>query len=359
MEYNPYWRIEYVDELAQLEGAYAYAMGVDVTDFAAWLRGRRDRSLLAIGAGGSLAVAQMAAHLHHLATGRLTRAGEPMDLFMISPEASADTAGLLVTASGGHSDSLRACEHLRETAIDAAVFCGREASRGADILEGSRTPVFAYDLLPEVHGWVAVNALLGQAVVLARAYAQAFPDTLGTVPTTLRSLLPEGASTPQEALEKMVSRLGDALARRTLIFLYGPDTKAAAVDLDSKFAESGLGSLDVSEYRNFAHGRYQMVLPEPDAFGIVAFVSQSEEPIATATFDEIPEELANGTIALTGDGIAAEQLSSLVALLVLVGAIGEVRSLRPGWGVADAFGDILYQLDLEQLFPTRSAVAKR
>src|SRR5690554_3907429 len=189
VEYTPYVRILYSEEISQLPASYTAALEHDVTEFADWLREQESRSLLAIGAGGSLPIAQMAATLHQRATGRLCRAGEPLDIFL-GTEMSEDVAGLLVTASGGHSDSLAACESLVAPKTPWAVFCGLEDSKGGESLKSSATPVFGYDLLPDVHGWIAVNALMGQAVVLARAYSQAFPEQLGDLPSTLDVLFP-------------------------------------------------------------------------------------------------------------------------------------------------------------------------
>lgn len=348
MQFNPYYRVDYLDELADLPETYKRAVEVDVTPFSTWLREQGDKALLAVGAGGSLPVAESAARLHHLATGQLARAGGAMDLFGL-PRRSA-MAGLLVTASGGHSDSLQACRHLRTPAGEWAVFCGRETSRSADILAGSPTPVFAYDLLPELHGWVAVNALLGQMVVMSRAFAAAWPE-LGTVPEDFTEVLPGGVGTVQDGIDHVRGLLGPALAREQLIFLYGPDTRAAALDLDSKFAESGLGWLSTSEHRNFAHGRYQAVLPTPEKFGIASIVSGSERAIADATLNEIPDAIAHGAVHLPDGGPAAEQIASIVTLLLATGALSLVRDVRPGWGSADTFGDALYEFDLEKYFP--------
>lgn len=349
MEYSPYHRIDYLDELATVDDVYDRAVKTDVSDLAAWLRSHQDRPLLAVGAGGSLAPAQMAAYLHHKATGRLGRAGEPMDLFHRSA-AWRDTAGLLVTASGSHSDSLAACQHLAESGGDWGVFAGKEHSPGADLLAGSGVPVFGYDLLPEVHCWISVTALLGQTVVLARAFAEAYPQ-LGHVPSTFADVLPAGADGVDDAVGSLEREFGAALTRRRLAFLYGPDTRSAALDLDSKFAESDLGWLTLHEYRNFAHGRYQMLLPELAEHGVLAFVSQSEQAIAEATFKEIPAPIASATMRLPELTPAGEQVAAIAHLLMLVGALGRVRGLHPGWGSKGTFGDVLYQFELARFFP--------
>lgn len=365
VEYTPYVRIPYSEEISQLPASYASAFEHDVTDFATWLREQEFRSLLAVGAGGSLPIAQMAVTLHQRATGRLSRAGEPLDIFL-GTEMSDDVAGLLVTASGGHSDSLAACESLVSPKTPWAVFCGLEKSKGGESLKDSSTPVFGYNLLPELHGWVAVNALMGQAVVLARAYSQAFPEQLGDLPATLDVLFPtfEGlnaTSSIDEWAEQLTEYVRSAVERRTLIFLHGPETKAGALDLDSKFAEAGLGHLVASEYRNFAHGRYQMMLPIAQEVGVVALNSAREDVVARASVAEIPAAMPAARIAASGveHGLAAEQVSALLAVLVFVGSIGQVRDLQPGWGADNTFGDQLYELDLSTVFEIPPAHLRR
>ncbi len=348
-DFSPYVRIEYVEELRQLPDTYARAMAHDVTDFAAWIASNRDRALLAVGAGGSLPVAQLACALHERATGQLSRTGEPLDIFL-KAEGRSQYAGLLVTAGGSHSDSFAACGLMPHQEADWAVFAGKLGSKGAQRLEDTSVPVFEYDLLPELHGWIAVNALLGQAIVLARAYAEAFPEKLGRLPATFAALLPGGAASVDDALDAIQEAFGEVLGRKTLIFLYGPQTKAGALDLDSKFAESGLGHLVASEYRNFAHGRYQMMLPIQLDCGVAAIYSATEERIARATLDAVPEHIPAAGLAVPGESPVEVQLSSLLAVLLLVGVIGRVRDLQPGWGSADTFGDVLYELDLAHIF---------
>jgi fructoselysine-6-P-deglycase FrlB-like protein len=355
LNFNPYYVVEYEDELLELEQTYRRALSHDVSAMAAWLRSRQHQPLLAVGAGGSLPVAELIARLHYLATGHIAKSSEPIELFNLNPRADG-FAGVLVTAGGGHSDSLAACARLaHDVGGDWAVFCGKEDSPGEALLQGSDRPVFAFELLPDAHGWVAVNALLGQAVVAAQAFAVAYPEHFEPLPASLADLLPLDATTIADLLERLTASLGGALSRDRLVFLYGPDTRAAALDLDSKFAESGLGWLSLSEYRNFAHGRYQALLPQPERYGVLAFVTPYEEAIARATLACIPDPIAVGEVTLPVLSGAAEQVSSLVTLLVSVGALAKVRKLRPGWGTRGTFGDELYEFDLSQYFPLRTA----
>ncbi|WP_143465667.1 hypothetical protein [Leifsonia sp. NCR5] len=342
--FERYTVMEFQDELREMPLTYQRSFTEDVSEFAAWLRSRADAPLLAVGAGGSLAAAQLAAALHKKATGQLASIGEPMDIYQLDDAADSTTV-LLVTASGSHSDSLAACAVLAGKAAPSAVFSGKRNSKGADLLAGTETPVFEYELLPDTHGWVAVNSLLAQAIVLARAYAEAFPDKLGSLPSTLAGLAPEWTDV-DAAVDDLATLLESALGRELLVFLHGPDTKSAAVDLDSKFAESDLGWLSVSEYRNFAHGRYQMILPRQSETGVLAFYSRREESIALATLGELPEHVPHVGLLVPGDSAAAEQVGSIVLLLLVVGALGRVRQIDVGWGSRSTFGDVIYDIDL-------------
>src|SRR5690625_1994309 len=327
ISFEPYVRIEYGEELESLPEIYERALAIDVSEFAGWIRRQSDRSLLAIGAGGSLAIAQIAADLHEAATGKLSRAAEPLDIFLGADDQET-TAGLLVTASGGHSDSLAACQLLPSRKNAWGVFFGKEDSPGAKHLEGSHVGLFEYDLLPDLHGWVAVNALLAQVVILARAYIEAFPSRFGTLPQTITDLLPLETNSMKEASEALYELTREALSKEILILLHGTDTKAAALDIDSKFAGTGLGSIVMSEYRNFAHGRYQMMLPKQQDCGVIAIHSAREHGIADVSVKAIPNSIPAASISVSGSefGQAAECVGSIVLLLILIGVTGDLRN---------------------------------
>lgn len=346
--YETYVVMPYREELHQLEATYARALSHDVEPLAAWLRTQASKPLAAFGAGGSLAIAEMAAVLHQRATGRLARSGEPMDLYFLD-EHTADTAVLLVTASGGHSDSLFACTLLPDLPTDSAVLCGALDSEGERLLADTDVEVFAYPMLPKVHGWVAVNSILAQAVVLARAYGAAFPERIGSLPASLSSLLPDPEGV-DASLDLLTTRLAEVLAKPAFVLLHGPDTRTAQRDFDSKFAESGLGEIAASEYRNFAHGRYQALLPRESEFGILGIATARESAIAVATFAELPDQFPHQLLTIPGESPAAEQVACVLNVLFVCGALERVRGTAVGWGSRRTFGDPLYEFDLAPIF---------
>jgi len=350
MQFETYETVPYTEELLGLPALFESAMNIDVSAFADWLERHRSGALLAIGAGGSLAIAQFAAHLHHRSTGAVGKAGTPMEFFQRRvPQIG--SSGMLVTASGRHSDSLAIAKRLMTETDNWAVFCGTIGSRSEELLATSAAAVFAYDLLPANVSWVSVSGLFGQAVVLARAYSHVFPAEVGGVPESFADLLPSGAPDIAGAIEAMVGEIKAVAERSKLAVLYGPDTAAAAIDLDSKFAEAGMGSLQTSEYRNFAHGRYHSMIADWTEFGLLGLYSYTEAAIAGATLALIPDSMPHVGLEVPGTGAAEIGVAALLSELILVEAIGRVRGLRPGWGSRNTFGDLLYELNLEQYFP--------
>lgn len=340
---QPYERfvvMPYADELAQLPETYARALEHDVRAFAGWLRSQQDRSLIAVGAGGSLSIAQAAAHLHEQATGRVSRAAEPMDVYLaLRPLAGA--AVLQVTAGGSHGDALEIARLAPRWSDNAGIFCGTVGSLIEHELPAS-IPVFSYPLLPGTHGWVAVNVLLGQAVVLLRAYHDAFPAAVGPLPESMAAFLGHG-TTVGDNVRYWATAIRDVLARPAIFCLFGPETRPLAVDLDSKFAESGLGELNLSEYRNFAHGRYQSLLSRPDEIGVLSFYTPREATIALDVEASLGDLLPHAAVPIDHDDVAMYLIAQLVHLLVIVGALSDVRGADVGWGSRNSFGDPLYE----------------
>src|SRR5207244_3270959 len=76
--------------------------------------------------------------------------------------------------------------------------------------------------------------------------------------------------------------------RPTVIVLYGPETYPAAVDLESKFTEAALGSTQLADYRNFAHGRHHWLAKRGTDTGVLAIVTDGDRELAESTLTLLP-----------------------------------------------------------------------
>ena len=344
MDFETFVRIPFVDELATLPEVYETARELDTHELGDWLLHQSDSPLLVVASGGSMTAAAMAVDLHQRATGHLAKSASPTEIWTYGTEPTC-AAGLVLSAGGANADAMAIARLLVHSRGTWAVLTGQAAPPMIEKLTETSIACFAYDLLPKVHGWVPVGATLSQALVLATAYSAAFPG-LGSVPGSIASLLPAGANTVIRAVDALAEQLETVLTSERLLCLFTPTTAALATDIEAKFAEGGLGFLQLSDLRNFAHGRYQTVLANPEGCAILLVYSEAEERYVRRYASLLPVEVPLGLLALPAPSAIHAQLASVVTSLALVGAVGRVRDIEPGWGSVCEFGDALYELAL-------------
>jgi fructoselysine-6-P-deglycase FrlB-like protein len=118
----------YESELSEFNETYVWTLAASVEPLAASLATAVRLPLIAVGSGGSLTSASVAAALHTQFTGLVARVMTPYELAM-SPLALKETGVLLCTAGGSNPDVLSCFDGLvrREPALLAAI-CTRLGS---------------------------------------------------------------------------------------------------------------------------------------------------------------------------------------------------------------------------------------
>jgi hypothetical protein len=188
-------------------------------------------------------------------------------------------------------------------------------------------------------GFLSTNSLLAFAVLLERAYAHAF-GTGDVLPETLGELLPSGQ--PVEGLIRQFRVECEPLWKRdTLLVLHGPAVQAAAIDLESKFSEAALGHVQLADFRNFAHGRHNWIANRADSTGVLALFSNPDQELAEATLGLLPRNVPVARIYLPAAG-APSRIAALIAVLHMVGQVGEARGIDPGRPHVPPFGRRIY-----------------
>lgn len=210
--------------------------------------------LVAVGSGGSYTAAQFAAAIHRRYASAPASVLTPLEV--VSTPQSLRPAGVLLATAGGKTpdvlgafDRLVAREPRRFT-----VLCARENSPLAR--RAGRHPYVEFtDFGPPSgkDGFLATNSLLASVIFIARAYAAA-RNSGDPLPKSLPALL---AAKPGRGTFEEIDRACRPLPERpALVVRFGPSCHAAAVDLESKFSEAARGTVQLADFRNFAHGRH-------------------------------------------------------------------------------------------------------
>jgi hypothetical protein len=198
-----------------------------------------------------------------------------------------------------------------------------------------------FDLPSGKDGFLATNSLLAFSVLLCRAYDEIFSGRIN-FPDEMSAFWGH-ATTSEQFSADLRQQCIPLWERQTFVVLYGSWTQSAALDIESKFSEAALGSVQISDYRNFAHGRHHWLAKKGATTGVIALITNDDRDIAEKTLRLFPQTVAVAKINLFHGGVKAA-LAALVCALKLVGLAGEARGVDPGRPRVPQFGRRIYHL---------------
>jgi hydroxymethylpyrimidine pyrophosphatase-like HAD family hydrolase len=316
----------YAEELALLAATYSYACSAEVGQLADAVNNLRSRPLLVVGSGGSTSACHFVARLHEAHARLPARVLTPLE-FIQHPIPQA--AGvLLLSAGGSNPDILAAAAHAISSEYSPVLgVCAREGTPLRTQLAAHRhAMVFEFVGPAKKDGFLATNSLVMTCALLARSYGVLLPDELPAL----------AVDSPGIEL-----KLVEALCQPNIVVLAGGWALSAAMDMESKWAESGFGSVTVTDARNFAHGRHHGVSRRMDESLMLALVTADALGLAEDTMRRLPSSLRKGTIQtpLTGE---AGALDLLIRIIQLTGAVGARLGVDPGRPRVPKYGRTLY-----------------
>lgn len=334
----------YLKELNQLASTYEVAIKMDNAELVRAISASMHMPLLTVGSGGSLTAALLVATLHQRIAKHMASAMTPLEL-IDSGTLARRSAVVCLSAGGGNSDIRAALQSaIRNRAKRLVVACARvnsplaSAARKYDYID-----VMDFALPCGHDGFLATNSLLAFSLLFARAYHEAFACE-DALPEDFSALM-EFLNSSRDLLEYMGALCEHLWKREYLIVLHGPDLKAAAVDLESKFAEAALGPVLAADYRNFAHGPHHWLAKRGDHSAVLAFTTESDQQLAQKTLALLPTGIPVARFHFPGSMTAAS-LAALVTALHVVALAGLARSIDPGRPGVPEFGRRIYNLRL-------------
>jgi len=281
---------------------------------------------LFVGTGGTFAAARLAAILHERIGGQPGRAVTPLELATLPPRTRSGV--VLFSAGLSHPDALAALDRFTDSRLRPAVVV---TLRDAADVAGLVSDDVRYVVLPPLgfrEGFLATTSVLIMTTALIRGYLgdEALPESL-----------PRPTIEPPDLNER-------------LLVLTTPGLSPVAIDIETRCHELGLAAVQVTDYRNFAHGRHVGLLRGVARTSVLALVDQTLKRLATATIEALPKEIAVTTWEASQEGPAAviELLVASMEWTAKVAARQGVNPARPG---AAPFGRKLYHLRLSRLLP--------
>jgi hypothetical protein len=295
------------------------------------LRVGANQPLICVGAGGSFSAAVFAAACVERQFGAIAIPMTPLEYVQRS-RYLAGHATLLISAEGKNADILHAAATAVAAAGEVSALTFSPASPLVQLLH-ERSPHAAVLALAGPwgkDGYLATNSLMATVALLAKRF--------GYTATGERPLL---------ELEKWRAGrplLVDALTSGAdLLVLHDVSGRTAAVDAESKFAEAALGTVQLCDLRQFAHGRHVQLVHGRNRMACLAIVSEEELELWMATRRELPQGVAVAT-CLTPSDLAGAALTGLCAVYGLVEAVAIRGAQDPGQPDVPVFARRLHAL---------------
>ena len=317
----------YKKEIRQISRTYGWALDRGHQELDRFVAGSIGEPLVAVGSGGSFSAASFAATLHRQA-GAVATATTPYE-FIHSGVSYRSCHVLVLSAGGRNPDVLSALRYAAELEPESiGVLSMVEQSKLSELARKLDVRFFVgVDIPTGRDGFLATNSLVATATMLAGAYGRA--EAIESAPRDSDLL----ANSEAQGVPPHV----DAWT-----VLYGPWGRPAAYDLESKLTEAALGTTQLSDYRNFGHGRHHWFAKRAASSGVVLLSTPEDEEMADRTGALLPD-VPVVHLRATSEG-ASGAIELLGSVFRFVEAVGENREIDPGRPGVPPFGRKLYRL---------------
>jgi fructoselysine-6-P-deglycase FrlB-like protein len=331
----------YEKELQNLDLTYSLAIETSIENVTSFIHSSLDLPMLAIGSGGSMTAANFLSILHQQ-TGNISKYLTPLEF--VSMETSIhDLSIVFLTAGGRNSDIIKSFKvAVNAEPLNLMTFCTTKSSPLSRLTnEIHYANLYEIDLPSGKDGFLATNSLLAMMIIITRGYLNILNHSI-KFPSSLTELVhPE--KTRKDFIMDNIKNAEALLKKDTLIVLYGKWGKAAAIDIESKFTEAGLGNVLISDYRNFGHGRHNWLDKQKSRTGVIGLITPDDLEIADKTLNLIPKDIPIIRFSTDNSGPIGS-LSLLIKIMYLVKIFGDSKGIDPGRPKVPDFGKRIYHI---------------
>ena len=322
-------------ELKKLHGTIEWANSLDVDNISELINRYHDPVYI-VGSGGSFSTCIYAADLL-TSRGVFAKAVTPLELFYVNATLRKSNL-IFISASGSNTDILFAYKKAIESEpVSILSICMRKNSKLATLSSSfSGCTTLEFEPPAGKDGFLATNSLAAYFVILYRAIAG----------NSLSKKVPQLQDKAYEAFIKNTD------ASTNFIILYGSYHHAVAVDLESKFSESGLAPSMLSDYRHFAHGRHNWFDKQKNS-AVIALTCPADEKLCQKTLGFLPASISRIVISTPLSNFEGT-IHLLVQAMGLVNYYGKRVSIDPGRPGVPPYGSKIYHLKYERLISGQS-----
>lgn len=338
----------YDKALSRLPDTLEWSAGQDISSAKDFLLKNDGLPRVFLGSGGSLSAANLAAQLS-VERGIVGVAMTPYQ-YIFSAWSKLPSKVVIISAGGRNVDAINAYKTARDcTDQQVAVMLMSAPSTLEKMMEEDGEPSRFVFKLHNGDGFLATNSLVAFYSLLFRIYRDdsVIVDDWSfaiDIEAKLKDFIGKTYTLPTDSWNEHDAALYEARETDRFYVLYAPDSMPVAIDLESRFSEGSVGCLQISDYRNFAHGRFNWFHQRKGQTAIIALVTPESKDVAENILTELPSDIP--LMRLTTDAFGSY---GTMDLLLKGMYLSKYLGLR--WGldigapkVAD-FGRIIHKKD--------------
>lgn len=321
-------------ELSNLNLVYQSALSSDIHAISDFLQKYSHTLFWGVGSGGSYSVARIFEYFCARA-GWTAKSLTPLELRLYDVQMK-DSATILFTAGGRNADSKNAYKYLSEIEPEGLLTCCMHVNSPLKKLQriNLHNYYFEYKMPVAKDGYLAVESLVSSLTLLSKAFEGATGNLFFRAPSEFN----------WHAKQLDFDLLYKVLCKESLLLLHGGITTPAAFDLESKFSEAALGNIQLTDFRNFAHGRHYWISDRGDCTAVIAMVGTSERALAEKTLPLLPNGIPILRLDVSDESVKG-MLDAFDFVFEMVLQSGVIRNLDPGRPKVSEFGKKLYHLN--------------
>lgn len=334
--------------LSLLPGTIESCNGADIAAVREFLLKDDGLPRVFLGSGGSLSAAVYAMQLS-LERGFVATSMTPYQ-YVCGPWSRVPAKVMIISAGGRNIDAINAFRAACacEGSVVGVMLMSTPSTLETMMDEAGETNKFVYPL-GHRDGFLATISLVAFYTLLSRIYrdeAIRIEDWSFTtaIETELKEFIDRTYLLATDDWDEHHAALYGARETDRFYVLYSPDTMPVAIDLESRFSEGSVGCLQISDYRNFAHGRFNWFHQRKGQTAIIALVSEESRTVAGNILDQLPEDIPVMRLDSRLRGSDAT-MELLIKGMHIVRCLGERWNLDVGAPEVAAFGRVIHNLD--------------
>ena len=330
-------------KLIELPETLDLVCAADHSPLAQALMESADRSVLAVGSGGSAVTAVFFARCRETLFGGLTKAVTPMELTLGSGDLG--DADVWLFSAGANNPDFNAALHaarVRRARRIKLITRRADAEEALGLLGTGNVWVHVVPVANEKDSFLATHSLVSSIAALLVASNMASNDPIPGLAQTFRAAaLAELYESKRRAA---INQFAPLKSDDTLLIIADPQVAPVTTVLETSVWEASICSVQRTDFRNFAHGRHTWLHRQPHKTVLLALTGHDTEELWEHVLRLLPSQLRQISKSFGNCGRFRNAIG-LIQGLVWIEAMGRAVGIDPGKpGIAD-FGRPLYKDD--------------